>query len=75
MPDGTVIDYREIRRQAIDAEQAEIVSGHLAARRVQRRVIAICSVLAIAGAVMLGSVILTGPGPHSGYVTRAMPKL
>ena len=75
MPDHLNIDYKEIRRQAVDAEQAEIVTGHLAARRVQRRVITICSVLVLAGVVMLGSALLTGIPIQPDTFTPVAPKL
>ena len=57
--DVDVMESESGRPPADDAE-ASIVAGHLAARRVERRVIAICAVLAVVGLVMLVGALISG---------------
>lgn len=58
--------YREALRDVSDGDDVGLVGGHLAARRMQRRVLMICSVLGIMGVTMLaGAVVWSDPGVPS----------
>ena len=54
------LGYDEIGCEVEAAETAEIVSGHLASCRMQRRVVVICSVLGLLGIMLLGAALVSG---------------
>lgn len=51
------IDRETPAARGVD-DRDDIVSGHLAARRRERRLLAICSVLVVCGLLMLGGMVL-----------------
>jgi hypothetical protein len=57
------LDYRQPSSEDAEPDKPEIVSGHLAARRMQRRVLCVCSVLGVAGLVFLGGALLWSAPP------------